>query len=125
MKKGYNGYLIPENERSKLLSAFPPKYSKVMAHHITHKFKVKGELPPPADMAKVIGYADSGDGLEVLVVEINGSASRPEDETLYHITLSLDPSKYKPKDSNTLLKNQGYKNINPLLIKVEPKFFPF
>lgn len=125
MKKGYNGYLIPNSERQKLLSIFRPKYSKIVAHHITHKFNVTKELPPEADSAKIIGYADSGDGLEALVVEINSKVKRP-DGSLYHITLSLDPSKYKPKDSNRLLMSQGYNLITQsILIRVEPQFFPF
>ena len=123
VKKGYNGYALDSSARSYMLQNYPPKYNKVIAHHITFKFGVYEELPPAADMARVVGYKNSGDGLEAFVVEINGSVKRP-DGKLYHITYSLDPGKYSPKDSNTLLSTQGYNSVKPFIIKVKPSFFP-
>lgn len=120
--KGYTGYKIPDSERSRILSLFPPKYDKVIAHHVTHEFGVPESLPPDAEYAKLIGYTDSGDGIEALVVEINGSTKRP-DNKIYHITLSLDSTKYSPKNSNDIITQKGYLKVNPLLVKVEPKFF--
>lgn len=124
MKKGYNGYLISSNSRNYMLQHFSPKYKKVIAHHITYSFGVEKSLPPTAELTKVIGYRDSGDGLEAFVVEINGKVNRP-DGKLYHITYSLDPEKYKPKDSNTLITNMGYTNVKPFLIEVKPTFFAY
>lgn len=122
MAKGYNGYLI--KDKNKLFNFFPPKYQKVFGHHITHEFNVEEELPPKIYEAKIIGYADSEDGIEALVVSLNNEIDRP-DGSIYHITLSLDPNKYKPKDSNTLLKKGYEKLVSPISIKIEPKFFPF
>lgn len=123
VKKGYNGYLLDNSARTFILQNYPPKYNKVIGHHITYKFGVYEELPPDSNMAKVVGYKDSGDGLEAFVVEINGTVKRP-DGKLYHITYSLIPEKYKPKDSNELLTNQGYNSIKPFIIKIKPSFFP-
>ena len=122
-KKGYNGYLIPDQERSKILSQFPPKYSKVIAHHITNDFGVYESLPPEIESCFIVGHADSGDGIEALVVEVNGTVIRNDGE-LFHITLSLDPEKYKSKDSNNLIKEKGFEPLtSPVSIVVEPKFF--
>lgn len=122
MAKGYNGYLIGNRDRNNIFSMFPPKYKRAIAHHITHEYGVPESLPPETNQVTIVGYADSGDGIEALVVEVNGSERR-HDGKIYHITLSLDPSKYSPKDSNTLIA-KGYEEIDPMIISVEPKFFP-
>lgn len=122
MKKGYNGYLLQPSSRKYMLQHYPPKYNKVFAHHITHQFGVYETLPPEIDIARVIGYRNSEDGLEAFVVEINGNIKRP-DGKFFHITYSLDPNKYKPKDSNTLIEKMGYIPIKSFLINVVPRFF--
>lgn len=123
-RKGYTGYKLPENERYNLTLVFPPKYSKFIGHHVTHKFGVTSDQVPPKGEYKIVGYADSGDGLEALVVSINGNIKRP-DNSLYHVTWSLDPEKYKPKDSNALVQS-GYKDLeSPITVSLEPTFFPF
>lgn len=123
-KKGYVGYLLPEIERERLLSEFPPKYKKTVAHHVTTKYGVTAdETPDAVDSYSIVGYADSGDGLEALVISIDNNVERP-DGSLYHITWSLDPDKYKPNDSNSLVKS-GYRNIGPIGIDMVPTFFPF
>ena len=124
MKKGYTGYQINSNSRNYMLQHFSHKYKKVIAHHITYAFGVTESLPPESKLTKVIGYMDSTDGLEAFVVELNGKTTRP-DGKFYHITYSLDPQKYKPKDSNTLLTTLGFTNIKPFLINVTPTFFPY
>lgn len=99
----YTAYTLTDESRQMLLDKFPPKYDKVIAHHITVEFGVPEdtEVPPEADV-RVIGEGDSGDGLQALVVSVNGSTRRPDGKT-FHITWSLDPEKYKPVDSNELL----------------------
>ena len=123
MRKGYTGWVLTEATRKTLLEMFPPKYDKVVAHHITFAFNVTEEDVPPEAIASVVGYRDSFDGLEVLVVEVNGSTER-DDGSVYHITWSLDPDMYTPKDSNKLLET-GFKKISPFMIDVKPFFNPF
>lgn len=122
--KGYNGYLLPDNERSKLLTHFPPKYPDVIAHHITVKFPaMSNEALPQGSKFRVVGYADDGQGVEALVIEVDGSTSRPDGKT-YHITWSIDRAAgRKPVDSNTVITNNGFQNVNPINITMEPKFF--
>jgi len=119
----YTAYVLTEESRNELLERFPPKYSKVVAHHVTVDFGVPAtaEAPAPADL-KVIGEADSGDGLQALVVSVNGSYQR-EDGKTYHITWSLEPDSYKPVDSNALIadyENRWKLNL-PVPIETEPQ----
>jgi hypothetical protein len=122
--KGYNGYLLPDKERSKLLALFPPKYPDIIAHHITEKYPAMStEDLPSGKSFRVVGYSDDGNGVEAIVVEVNGTIKRP-DGKIYHITMSIDRSKgYKPVDSNTIIANQGFQNVQPINISMEPKFF--
>jgi len=113
----YTAHVLDEESRMMLLMKYPPKYSKVIAHHVTLEFGVPSDTPPPnyADV-KLMGYTDSGDGLEALVVSVNGSTKRP-DGKIYHITWSLDPDKYSPKDSNDLLTSRV--NLWKMVVPVE------
>jgi len=119
----YTAYVLTDASRNELLERFPPKYSKVVAHHVTVSFGVPSdaEAPEIADL-KVIGEADSGDGLQALVVSVNGSYQR-EDGKTYHITWSLEPDVYKPVDSNALVNSyeNRWKMGLPVPIETEPQ----
>jgi len=124
MKRGYTGFLLSEKSRTEILKKFPPKFPKVIAHHITYQFGVsENKIPEQPSAAQVVGYAEAA-GLQVLVVTINNSTVRP-DGGKYHITLSLDPASRKPKDSNDVLEKQGWQKVSPMDIDVRAKFFPF
>lgn len=116
----YTAYVLTDSAREELKQRFTPKYSKFIGHHVTVEFGVDPSTPPPEDASvKVIGYVDSGDGLEVLVVMVNGKVGR-NDGGKYHITWSLDPQKYSPKDSNTVLSEFGFTLVMPIKIETEP-----
>lgn len=123
--KGYSGYKLSERDRGILAKQFPPKYPKFVGHHVTTAFGTSDSdpLPPTADRYEIVGYTDSGDGLEALVVSIDGNTTRP-DGSIYHITWSLDPAKYSPKNSNDLVK-EGFESITPIEVDLVPTFFPF
>lgn len=116
--KGYSCYTIPTDVRTRIFEQFPPKYSRVIANHITETFGITStEMALPKNTKKterqnninVYGYLDSGDGIETLLVTVNGKFARPDGKH-FHITLSLDPSKYTPKDSNALIK-RNFSNV--------------
>jgi hypothetical protein len=119
----YVGYQLTDASRNKLLELFPPKYSRVFGHHITTKFGTKSEedIPGYTEDVQVVAYADSGDGLEALVVSINGDV-RKADGSPFHITWSLDPNHYKPVDSNKVCQEHQVK-VDPISIQVVPKMF--
>lgn len=105
----YTAYVLTDEAREVLLKKYPVKYSKFIGHHVTVEFGVElGTKPPEPAELKVIGSKDSGDGLQSLVVSVNGNSLRP-DGNLNHITWSLEPEKYSAKDSKALL-NDGEKN---------------
>ena len=117
----YSGYLLTENSRAKLLEIFPPKYSRIICHHITEKFDTPSDEPVPQipKNVQVTGYIDSGDGVEGLLVKIDGSSIRPDGNT-YHITLSISENR-KPKDTNDYI--QDAEPVDPINIMVIPKIF--
>lgn len=119
----YIGYELTEESRNKLLERFNPKFPKVLCHHITEKFGVTRDTPEPEmpSSVNVVGYAGN-DIIEALVVSINGSMTRP-DGKVYHITLSLDPSRAKPVMSNDLIAQSSWEEISDIPINVVPKNF--
>lgn len=113
----YTAYVLDAKSRRELSKHFPPKYPEFVGHHATVKFGVPKDAPKPrpADV-EVVGYADDGEGLEALVVAVNGSTQRP-DGSVYHITWSLDRSMgRKPVHSNALVQS-GYEPTDNIPIK--------
>lgn len=92
----YLAYKLGQENRDKLLQAFPPKYPLLKADHVTIQLK-EPETLPYADTIDVIGIADDNNGIQALIVEVNGSMYRP-DGRVYHITWSLDPDKVAPAE---------------------------
>jgi len=114
----YTAYVLTDESRSQLEEKYPPKYSNFVGHHVTVDFGVHADTEAPEESeVKVIGYKDSSDGLEALVVSVNGETKRP-DGNPYHITWSLDPEKYAPKDSNELLKS-SYRYTLSLSVEID------
>jgi hypothetical protein len=122
---GYvTGWKLPrDGERERLLERFPPKYARVVADHVTLQAGAGEETPLPRRVsAEIVGYADDGESLECLVVEIDGSTGRPDGST-YHITWSLGPGR-KAKESNDVLRERGWKRLDrPIPIELEPAKF--
>ena len=109
----YIALVLNDQTRAKLRDTFPPKYKEFIGHHVTLKFGVPKDTPLPKHQhtTEVVGYADDGEGIEALVVAVNGKTQRSDGST-YHITWSIDRSKgYKPVDSNKLL-SKGYKKLD-------------
>jgi len=117
----YTAYVLSEQSRKQLAEVFPPKFSDHIGHHITIAFGVpKGtETPKQPTDVKVIGYVCDDEGLETLLVSVDGSAARPDGKT-FHITWSLERDKFKPKDSNELIEH-GILQLGPIVpITVTP-----
>jgi hypothetical protein len=125
MTKGYIAYNLTEESRSKLLAAFPSKYSKVVAHHITCMFGVDSSTPLPAmpKLVEVVGYS-SNEMIECVVVRVDSKERRDGDGKLYHITLSHTEAA-KPVMSNDLLMDKEYTSVSPMRLEVVPTFNKF
>jgi hypothetical protein len=118
------GWKLPQVERELLLRQFPPKYEYVVADHVTLQTGAtpKTGLPRKPHDAHVVGRADDGASLECLVVELDGTTSRPDGST-YHITWSLGPGR-RARESNDVLRDQGWKVLDEAIpVGLEPARF--
>jgi len=123
LRESYLAYVVPDQARNDLAREFQPKYPEFVGHHIIQQFGVPLNTQNPGNSAQitVIGHAEE-DGLEALVVTVNG-AKRREDGRLYHITWSLDRSKgKKPVMSNDLVQ-RGYTPVEPYTFNAPLKLF--
>ena len=120
----YTGYELTEDSRKKLEILYPPKYRNFLGHHITEKFGVDANEPPPEnpDKVEVIGYINNDKNVEGFLVAIDGKTNRP-DGSRYHITWSIDRSKgAKPYHTN-LYVDDALRLNSPVEIEVTPKTF--
>ncbi len=123
ISSGYNGWEVSDDSRDQLADIFPPKFSEFIGHHITLKMGVKSDEPLPEEASfQVVGYACNEDGLEALVVSVDGDTDRPDGFT-YHITWSLDrDAGFKPFHSKALTKSD-WTRVNPINISATARFF--
>jgi hypothetical protein len=118
------GWKLPQDERELLLQRFPPKYENVIADHVTLRVGASPDTPMPRrpEASRIVGRADDGKGLECLVVEIDGTADRPDGST-YHITWSLGSGR-TARESNDVLRDKGWSPIDaPIPVELEPARF--
>jgi hypothetical protein len=117
------GWKLDRAEREELLSRFPAKYEKAVADHVTLRAHVESKAKlPPATVGVIVGRSDDGQGVEAMVVQIDGSADRP-DGSKYHITWSLGPGR-KAVESNDVIKARGWEPIEPPVpVRLEPGRF--
>jgi hypothetical protein len=102
----YTGWLVDPAERETLLTRFPPRYERVVAHHVTLKFGDEGARAPGEVAATIIGVADDGVGVQALVVAIDGAPARPDGGT-FHITWSLAQGR-EARESNDVIAGRGW-----------------
>ena len=116
------GWILDPADRARLLGRCPPRYEETIAHHVTlWGHRNRASLPAAASFA-VVGHADAGDGIEALVVTVDGEMERP-DGNLFHCTWSLDRARGKaPKDSNTLIAEHGFASVEPIAFGASPGF---
>ncbi len=117
------GWLLAQEDRGKLLQQFHPKYEKIVAHHVTLSTGATASTPlPPEVEAQIVGRTDDENGVEAMVVAIDGTTDRPDGST-YHITWSLGPGR-KARESNDLLRDRGWKSLDaPISITLKPTRF--
>lgn len=115
-----NGWKLDRTEREALLRRLPPRYGEPAADHVT--LQVGEESLPPEVSAQIIGRADDGDGVEAMVVALDGSTDRPDGST-FHITWSLAPGR-RAVESNHVLRDHGWtKFAEPIPVILKPARF--
>ena len=117
------GWKLDRGERRTRLERFQPRYAQVVADHVTLRVGAgPGSELPRAVEARIVGRADDGQGVECLVVELDGTTDRPDGST-YHITWSLGPGR-KARESNDVLRDKGWSHIAaPIPVTLEPARF--
>ncbi|MCJ7421880.1 hypothetical protein [Sphingomicrobium astaxanthinifaciens] len=116
------GWILGASDRAQLLAYFPPRYERVIAHHVTlWGHRQDAPVPGPASFA-VIGHSDAGTGIEALVVLVDGQPRRPDGHH-YHLTWSLDPATDRvPRDSNALIAEHGWSEVDPIPFHADPGY---
>ena len=122
--RGVVGWRLDRAQRTELLERFEPHYGNVVADHVTLAAKVAGDTPlPDAVEAAAVGHIDDDQGVEALVVAIDGSTDRPDGST-YHITWSLGPRR-RAKESNDVLATAPWQPLRePIPLTLEPARWP-
>ncbi len=117
------GWKLDRERRAELLDGLPPRYRETIADHVTLAARTAADTPLPNEMpARAIGRADDGEGVEALVVEIDGETDRPGGG-IYHITWSLAPGR-KPVESNDVIAELGWLAFDePLTLILTPARF--
>jgi len=109
------GWKLDPNDRAQLLERFPPIWPDVIADHVPLKAGASANEPLPVQAAA--GSVDDGEGLQALIVSIDGST--------YHITWSLNQSRdRKAVQSNDVITERGWETLPaPVPIHIEPARF--
>jgi hypothetical protein len=118
------GWKVDRGEREALLERFPPRYPDAVADHVTLETEAERK-PLPADVrARIVGRADDGDGVEAMVVAVDGTTDRPDGST-FHITWSLDRARgRRAVESNDVLRERGWDALDqPVPVTVTPARF--
>ncbi|WP_334656876.1 hypothetical protein [Sphingomonas panaciterrae] len=119
------GWMLDRQEREDLLQRFPPEWPDVIADHITlDAHAAQADPLPDSKTAEIVGGINDGEGLQAMVVAIDGSTDRPDGST-YHITWSLDRKRgRKPVESNDVIAKRGWRPLNdPVPIRIRPARF--
>jgi hypothetical protein len=112
------GWLVDEEQRVELLQQFAALYPQVVAHHVTLTSKTLHPLPAPV-IGEIVGVADDGQGVQAMVVSIDGVTDRPGGGT-YHITWSLAEGR-AAKESNDVIAARGWTPIElPVPVTLHP-----
>ena len=113
------GWTLDETERADLLKRYPPRFEKTVAHHVTLATNAEDRDLPPNVRAAIVGRTDDDQGVEAMVVAIDGDTARPDGST-FHITWSLGQGR-RARESNDVLKERGWTEFDhPIPVTLTP-----
>lgn len=119
------GWVLDKTEREQLLTRFPPEWPDVIADHLTLDADAGPDAEPPqVTSAEIVGGINDGEGVQVMVVAIDGSTDRPDGGT-YHITWSIDHGRGRTAaESNRVIDEHGWRPLDdPVPIRIIPAIF--
>jgi hypothetical protein len=117
------GWKLDRDQRKELLLQFPPKFGEIVADHVTLSARVAGNSELPCEThGEIVGRVEDGEGVEAMVVSIDGTTDRPDGST-YHITWSLSRGR-RAKESNDVIAKFGWEPLElPMPVKLDPARF--
>jgi len=116
----YTGWLLDPATQAALLARFPPRFERVVAHHVTLKFGDAAGEPPGEVSAEIVGGAWDEAGVQAMVVRIDGVVARPDGGT-FHITWSLAEGR-EARESNDIIAARGWTAMaEPTPLRLIPK----
>lgn len=116
----YNGWMLPDAERARVLELFPPRFACVKASHVT--LALDDKVIPTDAPIEIIGYATDDEGVEALVVAVHGEHRRPDGQ-VYHLTLSVAADRAS-KESNDVIARNGWTPLEST-VPIRTKAFLF
>jgi len=119
------GWMLDKAERRELLKRFPPEWPDVIADHVTLDARAEPDAgPPQMTSAEIVGGINDGEGVQAMVVAIDGSTDRPDGGT-YHITWSIDRARGRAAiESNRVIAEHGWRPLDdPVPIRLIPAIF--
>ena len=119
-----SGWKVDDTQRGELLLQFPARYPNVVADHVTLKPSIDAWAPlPDPVVGEIVGRADDGEGVEAMVVSIDGSTDRPDGGT-WHITWSLADGR-RARESNDVIRESGWEKFDlPMPVQLAPARWP-
>ena len=117
------GWKLDRTEREALLAQFAPRYAQPVADHVTLRAHVhESSVLPPASTGVIVGRSDDGQGVEAMVVQVDGTMERPDGGT-YHITWSLAAGR-RAVESNDVIAARGWEPVDPPMpVRLVPALF--
>jgi hypothetical protein len=116
------GWKLDRGERTALLERFAPRYAEPVADHVTLQTHAEDKPLPPQVDAQILGRADDSQGVEAMVVALDGSIDRPDGST-FHITWSLAKGR-RAKESNDVIRDHGWQPLSePVPVTISPARF--
>ena len=117
------GWKLDRAERDALLAQFSPRYERAVADHVTLRAHVQeSSALPPASTGVIVGRSDDGQGVEAMVVQIDGTVDRPGGGT-YHITWSLAAGR-RAVESNDVIAQHRWEPLDaPVPVQLAPAVF--
>lgn len=120
-RTNYSGFLLKNPvETIELLAnqGVYPVYERVILEHVTHKFPDKKPAPVAAQVF-IVGHVSDGEGVQALIVSVDGSTERSDNGT-YHVTYTLGEGR-RPVESNNVIKtHQSILLETPIRLETEP-----
>jgi hypothetical protein len=118
------GWKLDPDQRRELLQQFPARYANVIADHVTLQAAAGADAAlPDAVIGEIVGRADDGEGVEAMVVVIDGSSDRPDGGT-WHITWSLADGR-RARESNDVIRARGWAAFDlPMPVQLAPARWP-